>query len=756
MTPMRPIPLIFALLIIGFFLSSPPSAHAEQLSTLPYTCVDSHVERAFAYAAQKKYSRAASRLALAREIPDWARDYLRAHYYGLDGQRGKRRKLLLRLAEGDSPLAPRAAFEAAAYPFQRKKNRKAMELYRIASRHPSLRGRAGIRLALLFDRMGDPEKGAEELVAALPHIPWAGERVAAILDNSHLFENREECVTGLMHGLYFAESDYSGLAEGKLKRYWKEQFQDVRFLKLLLTGSRYEWRKELASFSRKASTHRFEIAMLDGIIAKKGRKEKRAVSLKHFDSAFRLAGSGLREAMALYFRSRSLEALDRDLEAKEVYETIVRLYPEFPLSRNLDPRMAAISLREGLPLQAAAYLQQSLDDACPGENLSDTLWLSGFVDYLAGNYDAAASRWSRLASEYFFELNHKWIHYGPMALYWQAKALLGAGKTAEAGDLLQILASEFDGNYYGLRAGQLLADSGVEVPSPAPGRLETSPLAVPGSVTLPSQFEAALTLFRLGLWEEAYDEFRTLVGIGRIAAGVAPLMLSSYLRFNSIVDSISYRRTHGMMLTAPWEGGARLWRLSLPLSFVDAIEAGEKASSLNRAFAASIIRFESNFNPRVVSHAGAIGLLQVKRSTGTHVAVPCLNQKRVSKKELMEPRRNLELGSFYVAELAIRHHGNKAVCLAAYNAGPRTAKWWLERFSGLDTDEFVEQITYPNTSAYVKRILGVVPIYWSLYFPVLGKKGPEPPRGEAIPPDLRPFLDEKGGTCAPQAGQVSP
>ena len=67
----------------------------------------------------------------------------------------------------------------------------------------------------------------------------------------------------------------------------------------------------------------------------------------------------------------------------------------------------------------------------------------------------------------------------------------------------------------------------------------------------------------------------------------------------------------------------------------------------------------------------------------------------------------------------------------------------------MSSDAFVEQITYPNTMGYVKRIIGLVPIYWSLFHPVLepGELGVALPLH--IPEDTRPFLDEGGGRCDP-------
>ena len=52
--------------------------------------------------------------------------------------------------------------------------------------------------------------------------------------------------------------------------------------------------------------------------------------------------------------------------------------------------------------------------------------------------------------------------------------------------------------------------------------------------------------------------------------------------------------------------------------------------------------------------------------------------------------------------------------LAAYNAGPRVARRWLERFPIEDADAFVERIPYKETRLYVKKVLKNYTIYKTL------------------------------------------
>jgi soluble lytic murein transglycosylase len=56
-----------------------------------------------------------------------------------------------------------------------------------------------------------------------------------------------------------------------------------------------------------------------------------------------------------------------------------------------------------------------------------------------------------------------------------------------------------------------------------------------------------------------------------------------------------------------------------------------------------------------------------------------------------------------------------AYALATYNAGPnRVSKWKSER-PGLAQDEFIDDIPFPETQDYVRKIIGQAEDYRRLY-----------------------------------------
>ena len=100
----------------------------------------------------------------------------------------------------------------------------------------------------------------------------------------------------------------------------------------------------------------------------------------------------------------------------------------------------------------------------------------------------------------------------------------------------------------------------------------------------------------------------------------------------------------------------------------------------------AIVKQESNWDPKVVSEAGAIGLTQVMPKTG-------LSECGLTKKQLFDQEKNADCGAMYFAKQLKRFKSVK-LALCAYNAGP-TLVGRLGRCPRIK-----------ETTEYAKRILG--------------------------------------------------
>jgi len=132
----------------------------------------------------------------------------------------------------------------------------------------------------------------------------------------------------------------------------------------------------------------------------------------------------------------------------------------------------------------------------------------------------------------------------------------------------------------------------------------------------------------------------------------------------------------------------------------------------------ALTRQESLFNKNAISHAGAMGLMQLMPKTAQLSA----NQLGVGydeKKLTRDGKYNLRLGSHHIDYL---YEGLKSniMAIASYNAGDSPIKKWVIRFGDPrkmnnthEIVDWVEKIPYNETRNYVQRVIENMQIYRS-------------------------------------------
>jgi soluble lytic murein transglycosylase-like protein len=94
-----------------------------------------------------------------------------------------------------------------------------------------------------------------------------------------------------------------------------------------------------------------------------------------------------------------------------------------------------------------------------------------------------------------------------------------------------------------------------------------------------------------------------------------------------------------------------------------AIEDVKEVHHVPAALVKAVITQESSWNPRAVSRAGALGLMQLLPATAAKVGV--------SREELFDPAKNILAGVRLLAVLLRHYEGDVISALTAYNARPR-------------------------------------------------------------------------------------
>jgi soluble lytic murein transglycosylase len=124
------------------------------------------------------------------------------------------------------------------------------------------------------------------------------------------------------------------------------------------------------------------------------------------------------------------------------------------------------------------------------------------------------------------------------------------------------------------------------------------------------------------------------------------------------------------------------------------------------ALALAVMRQESSFDPKIVSAAGAHGLMQVMPGTAAELA----RAAHVASGPLSDPAINMRLGGAYLHGLLDRFGGVVPFAVAAYDAGPHRVQLWLDanRPDAADDDamiDWIETIPFGETRNYVQRVL---------------------------------------------------
>lgn len=140
----------------------------------------------------------------------------------------------------------------------------------------------------------------------------------------------------------------------------------------------------------------------------------------------------------------------------------------------------------------------------------------------------------------------------------------------------------------------------------------------------------------------------------------------------------------------------------------------------------SIARQESTFETSAVSTAGAKGLMQMiistAKRTAEHAGV-AFDPKRLT----TDAAFNARLAARHLGELMAEQKGSYILTFAAYNAGGKRVKEWIDAYGdprkpGVDPVDWIERIPFTETRNYVQRVLANLNVYRVRF----GDSGPAP------------------------------
>jgi len=420
---------------------------------------------------------------------------------------------------------------------------------------------------------------------------------------------------------------------------------------------------------------------------------------------------GARQAEARFFFSGAVRGLGRGDEFVTETRALVHDFPDSSWSEEALNNLGTYYILENDDEKAAAAFEELYQKFPTGQRAERAAWKAGWWSYKNGEYADTVRIFEKAAAAF------PRSDYRPSFLYWSARSHGKLKASTEAESRMRLVFADYANSYYGRLADRALPRSARAAP-----RASTVP-AARQSVDAAEPPTAALIRLLLAaeLYDDALNELRFVQrSIGSTPA-IEATMAWAYHRKGELRRGISLmRRAYPQFLTADQDLPREILQVIFPLTYWDLIRKHSAARGLDPYLVAALIAQESTFDPEIRSTANAWGLMQIVPATGRRLARP-LGIRRFTTSMLTNPEINVRIGTLYFSRL-VQHFGGVHYALASYNAGEnRVVRWKAER-PGVDEDEFIDDIPFPETQNYVKRILGTAEDYRLLY----GKGGGRP------------------------------
>jgi soluble lytic murein transglycosylase len=348
--------------------------------------------------------------------------------------------------------------------------------------------------------------------------------------------------------------------------------------------------------------------------------------------------------------------------------------------------------------KASSYYEASLKEPLSSSTIRERVqWLYPWVLYKMKNFEKAA----QILQDYYKKAKDPSDR--TRTLFWQARCLKNLKKDDEAKALLQQLIKEDPIGYYGVLAVRELGLNYAPLKSSEKDfSYSLFNLKDMSNITaLQAEWLMAVgeNAFAEKIIDQVSDDMKRK---GRTDEQTWLIVLTSYARANLYLPLFAAfsglpQEVKDTMVTKHPE-------LLFPRNYKEFIVEAAATEKIPAEIAFSIIRQESAFNPRARSPVDAFGLMQLLPSIAKELA----RNTDVAYKEaddLFDPEINVPLGTKEIKNLLARYDSQYILAVSAYNASGAAIRGWLKTRYRPDALEFIEEIPYDETRAYVKLVM---------------------------------------------------
>jgi soluble lytic murein transglycosylase len=440
------------------------------------------------------------------------------------------------------------------------------------------------------------------------------------------------------------------------------------------------------------------------------------------------AQTGDAEAERLYLLSETQRSTNDDAAVEATLNQLRQFGPSSPwLEQALFSAGNTYLLKKDYD-HAIDYFRELQQRFPKGTRSSYSHWKAAWLSFRQGRIDVARQGFENQLALYP-DSNEV-----PAALYWRGRIAEEDGNPAMARAFYQKLSDRFQNYYYAELGRQRLkalpasvsasANSGANaVPDSSPhfALLDRVPPLPAGKITAVDppddnlRVERARLLSNGGLADLAVRELQAAAS-QEGGTWAPPEMARVYQdggRYDRGIE-VMKRATPNYFAVGLDDLPRPYWEALFPKPYWTDLRKYSEANGLDPYLVASLIRQESEFNAGAISHANAVGLMQLLPRVGKTVAKQ-VKLKGFSAPQLYTPSVNLELGTRYFREMVDKYNGQFEYALAAYNAGSDRVEDWLGQGHYRDPQEFVESIPFTETREYVQAILRNANVYRQLY-----------------------------------------
>ena len=414
--------------------------------------------------------------------------------------------------------------------------------------------------------------------------------------------------------------------------------------------------------------------------------------------------AGLMMDRARYLLARNYPQAARDLVARQHDFTYQPADPERFYDMLLTLANDAAQDRQW---NTAFNITRHLSDALPAgtdisqqsigirDNYTSLVWLGGNVALDRMNQPGSA-----VAMFYNYARGGKSLQVQTKGNYWAGRAALAAGHVQEANSYFE-RAAAYPELFYGQLALERL------------GRSVTPPQqSVAASIATPAQ-------------RSAFASNRIVQAVRMLQQAGSVGERTQFTR--ALAESLDNDTDRALAV----ELGQQLGRQDLPVWVARMARVKGSMFYVRQAYptlgstvspgiwslAHGISRQESSFDPYVVSHAGARGLMQLMTGTAAEQAGK-MGVSYDGYRLISDPNYNVMIGSAYFQRMLNNWNGSVPLAVAAYNAGSGNVNKWINRYgdprSQVDMLKWIEAIPYVETKAYVQRVIENTVVYDSM------------------------------------------